>query len=902
MITWAGSSKNGSGKMSYKDRLTRYAALVFFIIISIWALIANISYNPTDPSWNVATEGRIENVLGAPGAIIADFMHQFFGFNAIVYSLFMFGVSLYALLKGPENIERGKPRLIISIIGLVLLNIFLSSLRPLEAWSLASNMGGILGDLLLNLLTFLFKFANWAKVFFGILSLFGFLACAYIALGMRLNTVDRIADMPGYLWASFLVFLDDLPFNRANPNQIKFNDRIKNVSGRPKANKAPQENIAPQNPQPAKEAPVESPINNASEAMQATAPAAATNDINNENIAPTSNIDAATYQEPQNNQEAHNNVQTEPTTNLEATPPNAPSDVQEIIEKTPNVSPYDAISKHYDKEFNLAHNIPEPEEAAEIKQEEIKEAPKETPKEVHIEISNRMPQPIESKMQFDDGDDDFQLPSINLLANAPKDRKTHDEDALRLNAQLLMSVLEQYKVNGEIINVRPGPVVTLYELEPEAGIKGQRVINLADDIARSMSAISCRVAVVKGRNAIGIELPNSHRESVYLRTILSSEDYADKNIQLPMALGETIGGEPYIVDLAKMPHLLIAGTTGSGKSVGINAMILSLLYRLKPKECRFIMIDPKMVELSIYNDIPHLLTPVVIDPKKAVSALKWAVAEMENRYNLMSKLGVRNIASYNEKAKEAKRTGEVFEFNEKVGFDKETGRIIYDKRELKLDHMPFIVIVIDEMADLMMIAGKEIEGLIQRLAQMARAVGIHLITATQRPSVDVITGTIKANFPTRISYMVTSKIDSRTILGEGGAEQLLGQGDLLFMANGGRINRLHGPFVSDKEVSQIVAALKAQGEPEYFDDITSSMENEGEVNPTLAQSSGDELFDKAVEIVARDRKVSTSYIQRQLRIGYNRAADLVDRMEREGMVSAPDHVGRRKILLPDHNE
>lgn len=494
----------------------------------------------------------------------------------------------------------------------------------------------------------------------------------------------------------------------------------------------------------------------------------------------------------------------------------------------------------------------------------------------------------------------FELPKLEYLSK-PKPRNfTHDEAALKQNAHLLMSVLSQYKVQGEIIHVRPGPVVTLYELEPEAGIKGARVINLADDIARSMAAISCRVAVVKGRNAIGIELPNQRRESVYLRSLLASKEYENRDIALPLALGETIGGEPTIADLAKMPHLLIAGTTGSGKSVGINAMILSLLYRLTPEQCRFIMIDPKMVELSIYDGIPHLLAPVVIDPKQAVSALKWTVREMENRYKLLSKVGVRNISSYNERAKEAMRKGETLKFTEKTGWDKDTGKPIYETREVELQPMPFIVVVIDEMADLMMIAGKEIEGAVQRLAQMARAVGIHLITATQRPSVDVITGTIKANFPTRISYQVTSKIDSRTILGESGADQLLGQGDLLYMAGGGRITRHHGPFVSDEEVRQIVASLKAQGEPEYYEDITTSFDDDDDRSSVFSANSGDELFDKAVEIVARDRKVSTSYLQRQLKVGYNRAADLVDRMEREGMISSADHVGKRQILLPDH--
>jgi S-DNA-T family DNA segregation ATPase FtsK/SpoIIIE len=500
----------------------------------------------------------------------------------------------------------------------------------------------------------------------------------------------------------------------------------------------------------------------------------------------------------------------------------------------------------------------------------------------------------------------FELPRLDLLAK-PKPRVAHhDEAGLKQNARILMSVLSDFGVRGEILNVRPGPVVTLYELEPAAGVKSARVIGLADDIARSMSAIACRVAVVPGRNAIGIELPNAKRETVFLRDLLSSADYDSARQELPLALGETIGGEPAVADLAKMPHLLIAGTTGSGKSVGINAMILSLLYKLTPRQCRFIMIDPKMLELSVYQDIPHLLAPVVTDPKKAVAALKWTVREMEDRYRKMSKIGVRNIAGYNQRAAEAQAKGETFSRVIQTGWDRTTGKPIHETETMELEHMPFIVVVIDEMADLMLVAGKDIEGAVQRLAQMARAAGIHLIMATQRPSVDVITGTIKANFPTRISYSVTSKIDSRTILGEQGAEQLLGQGDLLFMAGGGRIKRLHGPFVADREVEDIVAALRAQGAPDYFDEITEDPDEDGAFDDRAFaganSASGDDLFDKAVAIVANDRKASTSYLQRKLGLGYNRAAILIERMEQEGMISAPNHAGKREILLPDHRE
>ena len=493
----------------------------------------------------------------------------------------------------------------------------------------------------------------------------------------------------------------------------------------------------------------------------------------------------------------------------------------------------------------------------------------------------------------------FALPELAMLAK-PKPRASQfDEGALRQNAQLLESVLAEFGVRGTIDQIRPGPVVTLYELVPAAGVKSARVVALADDIARSMSVAACRVSVVPGRNAIGIELPNARRETVYLRDLLASSEYERSTQALPMALGENIGGEPYIADLSKMPHLLIAGTTGSGKSVGVNAMILSILYRLPPDQCRFIMIDPKMLELSVYDGIPHLLAPVVTDPKKAIVALKWTVREMEDRYRLMSKIGVRNVASYNERAKEAAAKGEHFERTVQTGFD-DSGRPIYESERIDPKPMPYLVVVIDEVADLMLVAGKDVEGAVQRLAQMARAAGIHLVMATQRPSVDVITGTIKANFPTRISFQVTSKIDSRTILGEQGAEQLLGQGDMLYMAGGGRITRLHGPFVSDGEVEAVAKFLRDQGEPQYLEDVTAGGDDEdggGEAFGDEGGGSGDDLYDRAVAVVTRDRKASTSYVQRRLQIGYNRAASLIERMENEGVVSPANHAGKREVLV-----
>jgi DNA segregation ATPase FtsK/SpoIIIE, S-DNA-T family len=490
------------------------------------------------------------------------------------------------------------------------------------------------------------------------------------------------------------------------------------------------------------------------------------------------------------------------------------------------------------------------------------------------------------------------LPSLDLLAR-PQPVKTEavDEEGLEKNARLLETVLEDFGVRGQIVQVRPGPVVTLYELELAPGIKASRVIGLADDIARSMSAISVRVAVVPGRNVIGIELPNRKAETVFLRELLGSPVYENHPGRLALILGKDISGEAVLADLAKMPHLLIAGTTGSGKSVGINTMILSILYRMPPDRCKFIMIDPKMLELSVYDGIPHLLVPVVTDPRKAVLALKWTVREMETRYHKMSKLGVRNIDGFNARLAEAKAKGESLIRKVQTGFDPETGRPIFEPEPFDPSELPLIVVVVDEMADLMLVAGKDIEAAIQRLAQMARAAGIYLIMATQRPSVDVITGTIKANFPTRISFQVTSKIDSRTILGEGGAEQLLGRGDMLYMAGGGRITRVHGPFVSDEEVERVVSFLKTRGEPDYIDEITADDEVDFGV-PGLAEegSLGDELYAQAVAVVCRERKASTSFVQRQLQIGYNRAARIIERMEAEGIVTAANHVGKREVL------
>jgi S-DNA-T family DNA segregation ATPase FtsK/SpoIIIE len=500
--------------------------------------------------------------------------------------------------------------------------------------------------------------------------------------------------------------------------------------------------------------------------------------------------------------------------------------------------------------------------------------------------------------------DNYQLPTLDLLSPPPREtRQQIDRAGLERNARLLETVLEDFNVRGDIVEVRPGPVVTMYELEPASGIKASRVIALADDIARNMSALSARVATIPGRSVIGIELPNPKREMVSLSELVGSQAFEDQNMSLPLILGKNIAGDPVIADLAPMPHLLVAGTTGSGKSVGLNCMILSLLYRYGPDQCKMIMIDPKMLELSMYEDIPHLLAPVVTEPGKAIRALKWTVEQMEERYRMMANLGVRALPSFNAKVREARAKGAKLGRRVQTGYDADTGQPLYETEQLEYEVLPQIVVIVDELADLMMTAGKEVEFLIQRLAQKARAAGIHLIMATQRPSVDVITGVIKANLPTRISFQVTSKIDSRTILGEQGAEQLLGRGDMLYMPGGKQIIRVHGPFVSDEEVRSVAEHWRKQGAPDYVQAVTEEPEDGGYLfdgQPTGEDDAETQMYRKAVQIVAESQKASTSYLQRQLRVGYNSAARLIERMEKDGLVGQPDHVGRREVLIdPD---
>ncbi len=784
--------------------------------------LALLTWSVSDPSLNHATNERVHNLLGAPGAIAADLVMQFIGLAsaALLAPPAFWGWSLVT----QRRLERPRLKVALYLTGVIAAAGLASLLPAPGSWPLPTGLGGVVGDAVLSLPHRLLPASPWATIAVGAgLAAIAILGLAAASSAGGSSSPDDASDTTaGNARARALARFDDeddedepslgmVSIGAVIHALLTAKATLRRMASRGSRTKSQPPGVLNRAPAPAPSAPWSAvgDADDVSTIAAALAPRA-------QDMAPFPSF-----------------------------PP-------------PVVSPVPA-------------------------------------------------RPAAVRAPFDTSAGprgEWIMPSITMLTEPKKSVGAKiSQDALEQNARLLEGVLDDFGVKGEIVNVRPGPVVALYELEPAPGIKSSRVIGLADDIARSMSAVSARVAVVQGRNAIGIELPNQRRDTVYLRELLASEEFSQSSHRLPIALGKTIGGDPVIVDLTRMPHLLVAGTTGSGKSVAINTMILSLLYRMKPERCRLIMVDPKMLELSAYDGIPHLLTPVVTDPKKAVIALKWAVREMEDRYKKMSKVGVRNIDGFNARVAEAVAKGETLTRTVQTGFDKETGEAIYEFEEIPLDELPYIVVVVDEMADLMMVAGKDIEGAIQRLAQMARAAGIHLIMATQRPSVDVITGTIKANFPTRISFQVTSKIDSRTILGEQGAEQLLGQGDMLYMAGGGRISRVHGPFVSDNEVEKVVAHIKKQGAPEYLHAITEENEASDDDEAPLpspgsmdAEESAD-FYDRAVNIVLRDRKVSTSYIQRRLSVGYNKAASLVERMEKEGVVSAPNHSGKREILI-----
>ena len=847
--------------------LARRAAEIGGLLLlatSIAMSLALMSWSVQDASLNHATRGPIRNLLGAPGAIASDLVMQMAGLSciAMLAPLIFWGWRLLTR----RHLGRARMRLALWLAGSLAMAGLASALPVSDRWPLPTGLGGVIGDAMLYLPHRLLGTTGLAMgvvaLALAIIAILGLTAAT--GYGLNPQAAGALADHPAFAASP-----------RPRPAPVR-DDEDEDADSEPGFGIVSVGAIVHAWLSLRAAATRRWQARKLASKSVARAPW-----LTSRGLADDDGDDEAAFSMPTSVAVERR----EPTLDGPRFEPGA-------------FAPRARAQPPQDQE--PAQPAPRHIIRPEAEPQAAKAAPRIVPPAAAIAPGKRVLRENQP-MPFERGE--YELPPLELLTEAKKIAANKiSEDALEQNARLLEGVLDDFGVKGEIINVRPGPVVTLYELEPAPGIKSSRVIGLADDIARSMSAISARVAVVQGRNAIGVELPNQRRETVYLRELLASADFENSKHKLAIALGKTIGGEPVIVDLARMPHLLVAGTTGSGKSVAINTMILSLLYRLKPEECRLIMVDPKMLELSVYDGIPHLLTPVVTDPKKAVVALKWAVREMEDRYKKMSKVNVRNIDGFNARVLEAEAKNEAIMRIVQTGYDRETGEAIYEQEAMELTTLPYIVVVVDEMADLMMVAGKDIEGAIQRLAQMARAAGIHLIMATQRPSVDVITGTIKANFPTRISFQVTSKIDSRTILGEQGGEQLLGQGDMLYMAGGGRISRVHGPFVSDTEVEQIVAHLKTQGQPEYLDAIVTEDETPAEAEPepaAVGSMDADEsadMYDRAVNIVLKDRKCSTSYIQRRLSVGYNKAASLVERMEREGVVGAPNHSGKREIL------
>ncbi|OLP42720.1 FtsK/SpoIIIE family DNA translocase [Rhizobium oryziradicis] len=846
----------------------------FGVFLGLVAAVAALStWNIDDPSFSYATDRAPTNILGYPGAVFADLSMQFFGLASVAALLPVLAWAL-SLISG-RRITRLPRRLAAWGAGAVVGAAVFGCFPPPATWPIPNGIGGVIGDMILRfpaLFVGAYPTGTFAMTIGCILAV-PMLWFMLFAAGIIGNSEDEDVE-------------DDIIAVRARPNGAA----AKNQTDKGAANKQSARDIEDEEE--------EDRVGPFALIAGSITHAWYTGNARIRRLAglKPKTRERADFDQPYDfNDDEFAGGDAPHMSGVRAEPAFTPANVRRRI-AAPSVSfdderdqpPFDLKGRGRSSDDILFDDD----------DEDL--APQPTGRRGPARSERPRAAPVAPAGPRNNRG--FQLPSVDLLIEPPRSVTkdvTLSADQLEQNARLLEGVLEDFGVKGEIIEVRPGPVVTLYELEPAPGIKSSRVIGLADDIARSMSAIAARVAVVPGRNAIGIELPNRTRETVYLREMISSRDFDGSKAKLPMALGKTIGGEPVIADLAKMPHLLVAGTTGSGKSVAINTMILSLVYRLPPEKCRLIMIDPKMLELSIYDGIPHLLSPVVTDPKKAVVALKWTVREMEERYKKMSKIGVRNIDGFNSRVEQAIEKGEVLTRTVQTGFDRQTGEAMYETEKFDLKPIPYIVVIIDEMADLMMVAGKDIEGAVQRLAQMARAAGIHVIMATQRPSVDVITGTIKANFPTRISFQVTSKIDSRTILGEQGAEQLLGMGDMLYMAGGGRIQRVHGPFVSDNEVEDIVAYLKTQGAPDYLDAVTIDEEDdEGGPAGTGNLAASDDPYDQAVAVVLRDGKASTSYVQRRLGIGYNRAASLIERMEQEGIIGPANHAGKREILVP----
>ena len=904
------------------------------LAVGVMFALALVSYSPEDSAW-IASGGReIANWAGQIGATISAPLIKIMGLGSwgIPIAFVVWGLRLITHLGA----DRMLMRLIYAPIFWALCSLYAATLNPISSWAHSFSMGGLFGDTVLFMLLQILpgSAALGANIVALILGALVLLLGGYVT-GLvfgEIKTSFRAINLAGSRFVMFVLSLlssgvsrgaQGLRTRQENRAQLQREPNFNLVSRSEAARVA---SVIRANPvMPTTSAALPLPVEPwVSKSLFARVPAMLkrTPELNAKpqlqaNTQGTSEdpfedrirgkiADAIRSRDPQAALTAQGQ-----TPIVTAKPGRPMGPVPMVLQYPVSEAPFmeddtDILDDEYlaDSEIQIPSYPVDPPLTAQPKQV-VQHALKRP-----IQPSAQAIAEAQPKLEFEPSSSEktYEKPPLRLLMSPSSiERHVLSDDALEANARMLESVLDDYGVKGEIVSVRPGPVVTMYELEPAPGLKASRVIGLSDDIARSMSALSARVSTVPGRSVIGIELPNEHREMCALREILSAREFGDANMRLPLALGKDIGGEPIVANLAKMPHLLIAGTTGSGKSVAINTMILSLLYRLTPDECRMIMIDPKMLELSVYDGIPHLLSPVVTDPKKAVVALKWTVGEMEDRYRKMSKMGVRNIDGYNSRVKDALSKGEMFSRTVQTGFDDGTGEPLFETEKFDPETLPYIVVIVDEMADLMMVAGKEIEACIQRLAQMARASGIHIIMATQRPSVDVITGTIKANFPTRISFQVTSKVDSRTILGEMGAEQLLGMGDMLYMAGGGKITRVHGPFCSDEEVEDVVNHLKTFGPPTYLSGVVEGSidDKESDIDAILGLGGNtdmeDALYDTAVQIVAKDRKCSTSYIQRKLAIGYNKAARLVEQMEDNGLVSAANHVGKREILMPEQN-
>ncbi len=925
------------GTQAMLERRSRELLGLVLCVIGLAFAAMLMTYSPDDPGWMVATEEPARNMLGRFGAAVSSTLIILIGKGTwfIPVTLIAWGMR-FVLHRGGE---RALARVVFAVIGVALASVYAATLVPGTNWPHSFGLGGLFGDTILGALIGLVP--GGAGLGLKLLSVLSFFAL--LTLGLYVTGFDR-AELRATLRFLLASSVQAYSFGHSLAGR--------GAVGTLRATRSLQERMRDR----------ADPMRSTDWQPDVAAPA--TRKPGPKVIQPRRHADTM-QPAPLQSSAAWNSPATLRADHRPSLAPEAPKrGFLARLRRGMDIAPLPELVDYPARDVDVAH-LPSDErirtrigDAVRAKRAEPATLPgsssnRREPPVIRSAIHADMPvideddedldaldpnealmfrsvqgpadrravvQPAPRKaaapsrqamaeaqpsLRFDEPAPVFELPPLSLLSMPePQNHQQLSSAALEENARMLESVLDDYGVKGEITSVRPGPVVTMYELEPAPGLKASRVIGLADDIARSMSALSARVSTVPGRTVIGIELPNVWREKVVLREILASRDFGDSQMRLPLALGKDIGGDPIVANLAKMPHLLIAGTTGSGKSVAINTMILSLLYKLSPEECRMIMIDPKMLELSVYDGIPHLLSPVVTDPKKAVVALKWVVGEMEERYRKMSKMGVRNIEGYNGRVREALAKNEMFIRTIQTGFDDDTGDPVFETEEFAPVTIPYIVVIVDEMADLMMVAGKEIEACIQRLAQMARASGIHLIMATQRPSVDVITGTIKANFPTRISFQVTSKIDSRTILGEQGAEQLLGMGDMLYMAGGAKITRIHGPFVSDEEVEEIVSHLKSYGPPVYMSGVVEGVddEREGDIDLVLGlggDSADDSLYDQAVAIVAKDRKCSTSYIQRKLGIGYNKAAKLVEQMEENHVVTTANHVGKREILIEE---